>query len=178
MVTGRPALHLSPLDSSRNASLLVLAYSPSNGIITIFRLMLSLDYIEDHITQIKICQEVFEIFMAGVWFLWVETNASKTKNRYKLAYPSCLLKKDVEVNSLSLLSEHWFAFSKRPRCFPTFKQCQQTTTGGEAIWLRTIILGSCLSQNVTDSLRINGTIVVPTAYFSRYKPSDLCYASR
>lgn len=42
MVTGRPALHLSPLDSSRNASLLVLAYSPSNGIITIFRLILSL----------------------------------------------------------------------------------------------------------------------------------------
>ena len=26
--------------------------------------------------------------------------------------------------------------------------------------------------------RINGTIVVPTAYFSRYKPSGLCYASR
>ncbi len=59
MVTGRPALHLSPLDSSRNASLLVLAYSPSNGIITIFRLMLSLDYIEDYITQIKICQALF-----------------------------------------------------------------------------------------------------------------------
>ena len=59
MVTGRPALHLSPLDSSRNASLLVLAYSPSNGIITIFRLMLSLDYIEDYITQIKICQAFF-----------------------------------------------------------------------------------------------------------------------
>ena len=38
--------------------------------------------------------------------------------------------------------------------------------------------GSCLSQNVTDSLHINGTIVVPTAYFSRYKPSGLCYASR
>ena len=100
-------------------------------------------------------------FFAGVWFLWVETKA-KTKNRHKLAYPSCLLKKDVEVNSLSLLPEHWFAFSKRPRCSPTFKQCQQTTTGGEAIWLRTIILGSCLSQNVTDSLHINGTIVVPT----------------
>ena len=59
MVTGRPALHLSPLDSSRNTSLLVLAYSPSNGIITIFRLMLSLDYIEDYITQIKICQALF-----------------------------------------------------------------------------------------------------------------------
>ena len=27
-------------------------------------------------------------------------------------------------------------------------------------------------------LLINGTIVVPTAYFSRYKPSGLCYASR
>ena len=52
-------MHLSPLDSSRNASLLVLAYSPSNGIITIFRLMLSLDYIEDYITQIKICQALF-----------------------------------------------------------------------------------------------------------------------
>ena len=60
MVTGRPALHLSPLDSSRNASLLVLAYSPSNGIITIFRLMLSLDYIEDYIIQIKIRQAFFK----------------------------------------------------------------------------------------------------------------------
>ena len=30
-----------------------------NGIITIFRLMLSLDYIKDHITQIKICQALF-----------------------------------------------------------------------------------------------------------------------
>ena len=59
MGTGRPALHLSPLDSSRNASLLVLAYSPSNGIIAIFRLMLSLDYIEDYIIQIKICQALF-----------------------------------------------------------------------------------------------------------------------
>ena len=28
------------------------------------------------------------------------------------------------------------------------------------------------------SFHINGTIVVPTAYFSRYKPSGLCYASR
>lgn len=67
MVTGRPALHLSPLDLSRNASLLVLAYSPSNGIITIFRLMLSLDYIEDYITQIKICQVLFlEISLAPI----------------------------------------------------------------------------------------------------------------
>ena len=69
----------------------------------------------------------------------VETKA-KTKNRYKLAYPSCLLKKDVEVNSLSLLSEHWFAFSKRPYCFPTFKQCQQTTTGGARCQNRTALL--------------------------------------
>ena len=94
----------------------------------------------DYIIFYCICQEVFEIFMAGVWFLWVETNASKTKNRYKLAYPSCLLKKDVEVNSLSLLSEHWFAFSKRPRCFPTFKQCQQTTTSGARCQNRTALL--------------------------------------
>ena len=99
-----------------------------------------LTYIRDYIIPYWICQEVFEIFMAGVWFLWVETNASKTKNRYKLTYPSCLLKKDVEVNSLSLLSEHWFAFSKRPRCFPTFKQCQQTTTGGARCQNRTALL--------------------------------------
>lgn len=34
-----------------------LCYLLSHGIITIFRLILSLDYIEDYITQIKICQE-------------------------------------------------------------------------------------------------------------------------
>ena len=78
-------------------------------------------YIMNYIILYCICQEFFEFFMAGVWFLWGETNASKTKNRYKLAYPSCLLKKDIEVNSLSLLSEHWFAFSKRPHCFPNFQ---------------------------------------------------------
>lgn len=136
-------------------------------------------YIMNYIILYCICQEVFEIFMAGVWFLWVETNASKTKNRYKLAYPSCLLKKDVEVNSLSLLSEHWFAFSKRPHCFPTFKQCQQTTTGGARCqnWTALLVPKTRVLP-LHFILHINGTIVVPTAYFSRYKPSGLCYASR
>ena len=36
-----------------------LCYLLSHGIITIFRLILSLDYIEDYITQIKICQALF-----------------------------------------------------------------------------------------------------------------------
>ena len=36
-----------------------LCYLLSHGIITIFRLILSLDYIEDYIIQIKICQALF-----------------------------------------------------------------------------------------------------------------------
>ena len=83
---------------------------------------------------------VFWNFFAGVWFLWVETKAKNKKPLQALAYPSYLLKKDIEVNSLSLLSEHWFAFSKRPHCFPTFKQCQQTTTGGARCQNRTALL--------------------------------------
>ena len=99
-----------------------------------------LTYIMDYITLYCICQEFFEIFLVGVWFLWVETKA-QTKNRYKLAHPSCLLKKDIEVNSLSLLSEHWFAFSKRPRCFPNFQtMSNKPQRGGARCQNRTALL--------------------------------------
>ena len=76
----------------------------------------------------------------GATFLYL---SKLNKNRPTLSHRLILLtfwRKMQKSPSLSLLSEHWFAFSKRPRCFPTFKQCQQTTTGGEAIWLRAIAL--------------------------------------
>ena len=81
-----------------------------------------------------ICQEVFWNFLTGVWFLWVETNASKTKNRYKLAYPSCLLKKDIEVNSLSLLSEHWFAIQQASSLFLELSNNAQQTITSDGEW--------------------------------------------
>ena len=49
---------------------------------------------------------------------------------------------------------------------------------GEAIWLQAITLRHITKfQSATGLLHIIGTIVVPTAYFSRYKPSGLYYAS-
>ena len=202
--------------------------------------------------------------MAGVWFLWVEIK-TQTKNRYKLAYPSCLLKKDIEVNKSFLVVRALICFQQASSLFLDF----QTTTGGARCQNRTALLvpktsvlplhfilhinGApcrnrthfrCLQNNCSShwangayilyepyvhsafielvvpisesssgnylscrnyqalplALRmrvelmllpwkssvltawptehINGTIVVPTAYFSRYKPSGLCYASR
>ena len=96
----------------------------------------------DYITRYCICQEVFEICMAGVWFLWVETNASKTKNRYKLAHPSFLLKKDIEVNKSFLVVRTLICFQKASLLFPDFQTMSTNHNGWWSIldlnqWLHT-----------------------------------------
>ena len=59
----------------------------------------------------------------------ISTNLMRIDHSISSPYPSYLLKKDIEVNSLSLLSEHWFAFSKRPHCFPNFQTMSTNHNG-------------------------------------------------
>lgn len=65
---------------------------------------------------------VFEIFMVYGLFSIGRKQPIRKKNRHKLAHPSCLLKKDIEVTKPFLVVRAYaLLFNKRPRCFSNFQ---------------------------------------------------------
>lgn len=96
-----------------------------------------LTYIMNYIILVYICQEVFEIFIGdgknrtcvshlrtfpkGRPFC-ISANLIRIDHSISSPYPSCLLKKDVEVTKPFLVVRAYaLLFNKRPRCFSNFQ---------------------------------------------------------
>ena len=137
-----------------------------------------LTYIMDYITLYCICQDVF-------WFFcWRLISMGRNKGPNKKPSQACLSFLSLEERCRSqqsfLVVRTLICFQQASSLFPELSNnVEQTTTGGARCQNRTALLvPKTRVLPLHFILLINGTIVVPTAYFSRYKPSGLCYASR
>ena len=87
------------------------------------------------------CQEVLKNFFGG-YLISIGRNKTQTKNRYKLAYLSCLLKKEVEVTKSFLVVRTLICFQKASLLFPDFQTMSTNHNGWWSIldlnqWLHT-----------------------------------------
>ena len=74
------------------------------------------------------CQEVLKNFFGG-YLISIGRNKTQTKNRYKLAYLSCLLKKKVEVTKSFLVVRTLICFQKASLLFPDFQTMSTNHNG-------------------------------------------------